>query len=129
MNLFDAIMTDTNGTALASKLGLTFVSWNRSGVSESTYCYMTDGEITVKVRLSTHDDKHFDGSESLGTLDITDFAEFDPTEFGEEDESYTPKEQVREDYWIERPDRFANIHASEVNRLLKRLEVIKNEQK
>lgn len=127
MTLFDAICTTTNGTILAEKLGMTFKSWERSAVSESTYAYLSDGEFEVKVRFSLHDDRHFDEWTTVADLKITDFAEFDPTEFGEDDVTYTDKEMTREDYWIERNDYFDyELNTAVVAKMTDRIEQIRH---
>lgn len=127
MTLFSAIMTETNGAIVADTLGLTFDRWEKSGVSESTYCIMRHADgFGCKVRFSLHADFHYDEWESLGTLDITKFASFDPEEFGEED-IFSAAESTREDYWIERPDYFRyELNAAVVGKMKARLQEITN---
>jgi hypothetical protein len=127
MTLFDAICTTTNGNILAEKLGLTFKSWERSAVSESTYAYLTDSVTgsDVKVRFSLHDDRHFDEWETLATLSITKFAQFDPEEFGEED-AFSVNESAWEVYWLERNDYFIfELNYYVVGKMQQRIEAIR----
>ncbi len=102
MNFYDAFFTDNNASIIANALDLTFVKWDKSFQSESAYCYLTDGNHQYKIRFSLHDDYHFEQFETLGTVRITDMACFDPDSFGEDD-TFTLKESLQEDYWIESP--------------------------